>query len=87
MNSPYQPIACELYDIFEVAAMRKKKRLLLTIEGKPQEILVQNVYAKGNEEFLDGIDPASQVALHVRLDKIEKVFDPSEKRSYISAQR
>lgn len=64
----------------------RKKRLVLSIEGRAQEILVQNVYARGNEEFLDGLDPVSQVPLHVRLDKIENVFDPAENKSYISSQ-
>ncbi|MGH2568599.1 MAG: hypothetical protein ACRDGA_09685 [Bacteroidota bacterium] len=85
MSSPYQPIACALYDIFEVAAMRKK-RLSLTIGGTPQDIVVHDVYARGKEEFLDGIDPDSRKPLHIRLDAIEKVFDPSENKSYIPSQ-
>lgn len=85
MSRDYQPIACALYDIFEVAAMRKQ-RLVLSIDGQEQEILVHDVYAKGNEEFLDGVDPASNTPLHIRLDQIEKVFDPTANKSYIASQ-
>lgn len=85
MSRDYQPIACALYDIFEVAALRKQ-RLVLTIDGREQEILVHDVYAKGKEEFLDGLDPASNAPLHIRLDHIEKVFDPSANKSYIPSQ-
>lgn len=56
---------------------------MLSIDGRDQEILVHDVYAKGNEEFLDGIDSASRAPLHIRLDKIEKIFDPSTNKSYI----
>jgi len=85
VNAAYQPIACVLYDIFEVAALRRK-RLILTIKGQEQEIVVQDVYAKGKEEFLDGVEPLSQQPLHIRLDAIEKVFDPSENKSYIPSR-
>jgi transcriptional antiterminator Rof (Rho-off) len=85
MSDRYQPIACALYDIFEVAAMRRQ-RLILTIDGTEREIRVHNVYSKGSEEFLDGIDPVSQASLHIRLDRIEKVFDPSTNKSYIASQ-
>ena len=85
MSAEYKPIACDIYDIFEVAAMRKK-RLILTVENKEQEILITDVYAKGTEEFLDGIDPATNASLHIRLDKIQKVFDPAENKSYIPIQ-
>jgi transcriptional antiterminator Rof (Rho-off) len=85
MSSDYQPIACALYDLFEVAAMRRQ-RLILTIDGGVQEILVHDVYANGNEEFLDGLDPTSHASLHIRLDRIEKVFDPTGNKSYISKQ-
>ena len=85
MSSHYQPIACALYDLFEVAAMRKKQ-LTLTVDGRLQEIIVLDVYAKGKEEFLDGVDPRSNKPLHLRLDKVEKVFDPAENKSYIPSQ-
>ena len=85
MSAEYKPIACDIYDIFEVAAMRKK-RLILTIENKEQEILITDVYAKGAEEFLEGIDPVANTPIHIRLDKIQKVFDPAENKSYIPIQ-
>jgi len=85
MSAEYKPIACDIYDIFEVAAMRKK-RLILTIENKEQEILITDVYAKGAEEFLDGIDPVTNTPIHIRLDNIQKVFDPTENKSYIPIQ-
>lgn len=85
MNPDDKPIACDLYDIFEVAAMHNKS-LFLTIAGKQQEILVHDVYAKGKEEFLEGTDPLSQEPIHIHLDQIEKVFDPTENKSYIPTQ-
>jgi transcriptional antiterminator Rof (Rho-off) len=85
MTHDYRPVPCALYDIFEVAAMRKQ-RLVLSIDGREQEILVHNVYAKGAEEFLDGIDPTSNAPLHIRLDRIEKVFASSANKSYIPSQ-
>jgi transcriptional antiterminator Rof (Rho-off) len=85
MTDSYKPIACALYDIFEIAAMRKQ-RLVLSIDGREQDILVHDVYAKGAEEFLDGIDPTSKAPLHIRLDRIEKVFDPLTNKSYILSQ-
>jgi len=85
VNTDYQPIACTLYDIFEVAALRSK-RLILTVKGQEQEVVVHDVYAKGKEEFLDGVEPLSQQPLHIRLDAIEKVFDPSENKSYIPSR-
>ncbi|MCI0705874.1 MAG: hypothetical protein L0Y80_00130 [Ignavibacteriae bacterium] len=85
MSTEYKSIACDLYDIFEVAAMREAK-LILTIENTEREIRVTNVYAKGKEEFLDGVEVASDTPIHIRLDQIQKVFDPSVNKSYISNQ-
>ncbi len=85
MVSNYQPISCSVYDVLEVAALRKK-RLRLSIAGKAQEIIVRDVYAKGKEEFLDGVDPNGGRPLHIRLDTIDSVFDSSENKTYIPKQ-
>ncbi|MBI3788249.1 MAG: hypothetical protein HY276_08335 [Ignavibacteriales bacterium] len=85
MDSSYQPISCSVYDVLEVAALRKK-RLRLLISGKPQEIIVYDVYAKGKEEFLDGVDPNDGSALHIRLDAIDSLFDSSENKTYAPKQ-
>lgn len=85
MNQPYQPIACSVYDVLEVAAMKQRK-LTLTIDGRQQDILARDVYARGKEEFLDGIDPATGVTLHIRLDRIERLYDPTEGKTYTPLQ-
>lgn len=74
-----------MYDVLEVAAL-KKKRLRLSISGTPQEIIVHDVYAKGKEEFLDGVDPNDGSSLHIRLDTIDSLFDSSENKTYIPKQ-
>ena len=85
MNQPYQPIACSVYDVLEVAAMKHRK-LTLTIDGQEQDMLARDVYAHGKEEFLDGVDPATGVALHVRLDRIERLYDHTEEKTYTPLQ-
>lgn len=71
-----------MYDVLEVAALRKK-RLRLSISEKLQEIIVHDVYAKGKEEFIDGIDPNNGSSLHIRLDTIDSVFDFSENKTSV----
>ena len=85
MNREYKSIACDLYDIFEVAAMRKSI-LVLTIENEERRVRVTDVYAKGTEEFLDATDEATHAPMHIRLDTVQKVFDPAVNKSYIPEQ-
>ncbi len=85
MTERYEPIACAVYDVLEVAAM-KQRRLTLTIDGKEQDILARDVYARGTEEFLDGIDPATGATLHLRLDRIERLYDHAENKTFIPKQ-
>lgn len=74
-----------MYDVLEVAALRKKL-LHLSISGTLQEIIVLDVYAKGKEEFLDGVDPHNGIPLHIRLDTIDSLFDSSENKTYVPKQ-
>ncbi len=85
MSSDYRPIVCSVYDVLEVAAMRRQ-RLILKLAERSQEIIVHDVYAHGQEEFLDGIDPSTHTPLHIRLDAITEIIDPAGNKSYIPLQ-
>ncbi len=81
MEKPYIPISCSVYDVLEVAAM-KKRRLIFTIGGIEQELLVLDVYARGKEEYLEGVDPLTNIPHILRLDTIESLFDPVDQKLY-----
>jgi transcriptional antiterminator Rof (Rho-off) len=85
MSSDYRPIACSVYDVLEVAAMHRQ-RLILKLGERSQEIIVHDVYARGQEEFLDGIDPSTQSPIHIRLDAITEIIDPAANKSYLPLQ-
>ncbi|HWP82040.1 MAG TPA: Rho-binding antiterminator [Bacteroidota bacterium] len=82
MNASYKPIACSLYDVFEVAAL-KGRILKLSIDGAEIELKVRDVYAKGKEEYLEGnrLDTGHQMI--IRLDRIQSVFDPTDNTTYV----
>lgn len=52
----YRPISCSLYDVLEAAAL-KKRMLTLTIDGQELTLVIDDVFARGKEEFLDGTNP------------------------------
>jgi transcriptional antiterminator Rof (Rho-off) len=79
MNQDYQPIACSVYDVLEVAAMRKQRLILKTATGE-RDVVVHDVYAKGKEEFLDAVDPTKGERFTLRLDLIQEILDPVEKK-------
>lgn len=71
-----------MYDVLEVAAM-KRRTLTLTINGKEMTVLVNDVYARGKEEFLDGTDSVSGKPIRLRLDSIQRLHDHADGKTYI----
>ncbi len=80
-KSEYKPIDCSVYDLFEAAALRRRT-LLLTIGGKSGEYLIEDVFSKGKEEFLLVLSSSTGEQSTIRLDSIDLIVDPSDKKSY-----
>jgi transcriptional antiterminator Rof (Rho-off) len=80
-KSEYKPIACSVYDVFEVAALRRKT-LMLTVGGRSADYIMEDVYAKGQEEFLKALLASTGEQLTVKLDSTDLIVDPSNKKSY-----
>lgn len=74
-----------MYDVLEVAAMRHKV-LHVTVEGKERTIKVQDIFAKGSEEFLSAVEFPGNESIILRLDQIELIYDPSDQKSYVPNQ-
>ncbi len=68
-SSPYTPIACHVYDMLEVAAMKRRPVSLQiqSSEGPVVEIqdFIEDIWAKQGEEFL-----RLQNGQVIRLDQI-----------------
>jgi transcriptional antiterminator Rof (Rho-off) len=77
----YRPISCSVYDIFERAALRRNV-LHLTIAGITMKARANDIYARGNEEFLEATNLQTDETVTIRLDQIEAVFDPSDNKLY-----
>jgi transcriptional antiterminator Rof (Rho-off) len=82
---PYQPIACSVYDLLEAAALHQKA-LLLRIEGVTRKYIIRDVFSKGKEEFLIGFLADTSEESTIRLDKIDLIIDPTDKKSYFPTQ-
>lgn len=81
----YRPISCSLYDVLEAAAL-KKRMLTLTIDGQELTLVIDDVFARGKEEFLDGTNPLTNKNYHLRLDAIQEILDPSVGKTYLPDQ-
>lgn len=82
-QEPYQPLACSLYDVLEVAAM-KHREISLRLKEETVRLVVHDVFAKGSEEFLEGLDLTSRQHVRLRLDSIQEIYDPATNKKYIS---
>ena len=73
MTKPYQPIACALYDEYEIAIMHKKQlRIRWSNEEGEQHtetVLPKDILVKDKQEFLVA-DVVGGEAICIRLDKI-----------------
>lgn len=85
-NSGYQPIACSVYDLLEAAALHRKA-LRLRIEGITREYVIRDVFSKGKEEFVVGFEAEMDEESTIRLDKIDLIIDPTDKKSYFPTHR
>ena len=63
----YQPIACSLYDYFELLIIKKQRVLITTEDSKIQTVLV-NIYTKESIEYTE-LENGSIL----RLDDIKKI--------------
>ncbi len=84
-ESPYRPIACSLYDLFEAAALHQRT-LQLRIDGNVADYVVRDVFSRGKEEFLVGVRQDTGELSTIRLDRIDLVIDPTDKKSYFPSQ-
>ncbi len=71
-----------MYDVLELAAMRKKQ-LHLVLADKELDVIVQDVFAKENAEYLQYAETPDGTIQTIRLDEIQSIFDPSDGKSYV----
>jgi len=73
MNNPYEPIACELHDEYEIAIMHGKYLNIRWVDSTgachTDKVLPKDILAKDKEEFLV-VDTQDAKALRIRLDMI-----------------
>ena len=73
MTDPYKPIACSLYDEYEIAIMQRKYLNIKWSDSSgvnyAEKVLAKDILIKNKEEFLVAETP-DQNELCVRLDKI-----------------
>ena len=73
MNNPYKPIACALYDEYEIAIMQGKHLNIRWLDSTgschTDKVLPKDILAKDKEEFLV-VDTQDTKALRIRLDMI-----------------
>ena len=81
-KNDYRLIACSIYDLFEAAALHRRT-LHRSIGRTTSEHIIQDVYSKGNEEFLKVSRPSTCEEMTVRLHKIDLIVDPADKKSYV----
>lgn len=85
-SKPYRPIACSLYDVLEAAAVRRHP-LSITMGGVARVFVVEDLFSRGKEEFLVARLTEDNQRITVRLDKVELIVDPSDKKSYVASHR
>ncbi|MEX1138852.1 MAG: hypothetical protein WEB33_09380 [Bacteroidota bacterium] len=81
----YKPLSCSLYDVLESAALLKTPLLLVTRNAQMQ-VLIKDVFAKGQEEFLRAVETETGSEHTLRLDVIRQIIVPATKQSYSSEQ-
>ena len=75
----YQPIACSLYDHFEILIMRKQRVVITTKESSFETLLI-NIYARDSIEYIE-----LENGEVLRLDAIEKI-DNLSTREFIQCK-
>lgn len=82
MTDPYKPIACSLYDEYEIAIMQRKYLNIRWSDSSgvnhAEKVLAKDILIKNKEEFLVAETP-DQNKLCVRLDKITLLDDQAGK--------
>ena len=63
----YKPIACSLYDYYELL-IREKQQVIIKTDSREIEALIINIYTKEHVEYID-LDNATTL----RLDTIKKI--------------
>ena len=79
----YIPISCSVYDVLERAALHKKQ-LHLVLAEKELDVVVQDVFAKENAEYVLCAETEKGTVLTLRLDTIQSIVDPLDGKKYMS---
>jgi Rho-binding antiterminator len=74
-NTPYTPIDCAVYDVLEVASMRRE---ILTVyvrneagEAEERKVFIDDLWTRNGEEFM-----RLHTGEEIRLDRLVKVDSP-----------
>ena len=75
LTHPYRSIACASYDLFEASVVRHRLVRLVKIDGTTIEGHVQDVFARGKEEFCRFHPSGANDSFELRLDSIREIID------------
>ena len=70
----YQPVACALHDVYELAILRRQQLRLVYVEGNvfyEEVVMPMDLQTHQGEEFLLAHSP-TRAALKIRLDYIRQ---------------